>query len=547
MLRTTSRRLAFAFALAALAVPWWSASAQGTSPTPQPTAGELLERAVPTAPVVIDGVTIFQVRGSSAFPAGERAAAIAQRIRSLARDRSFEAESLGIREGEIGTELVAAGQRVMVVTEADAAQEGSTRLQVATLIADRVRSTIRSFREARSREALLAAGLQSLAATAIAALALLAARWFWRRLDAFAERRFKTHLHKLEQHSFQLVSAEGLWAALRGTLRVGRTLTVLMICFIYLELVLSRFPWTRPLALHLVDYVVAPLQAMGAALAAKVPDLVFLAILILVFRYLLGLLRLFFDAVGRGRITFENFEAAWAEPTYKITRLAVIAFGLVVAYPYIPGSGSAAFKGVSLFIGVVFSLGSSSAISNLIAGLLLTYRRAFRLGDRVRIGEVMGDVIETRLQVTHIRTAKNEEVVVPNSLILNSHVVNYSSLAASRGLILHTTVGIGYETPWRQVEAMLLIAAGRTPGLLADPPPFVLHKELGDFCVTYELNVYCDNPHAMMSLYTALHRNILDVFNEHGVQIMTPAYEGDPEQPKIVPREEWFTAPARRE
>jgi len=149
-----------------------------------------------------------------------------------------------------------------------------------------------------------------------------------------------------------------------------------------------------------------------------------------------------------------------------------------------------------------------------------------------------------RLLVTRLRTVKNEEIVVPNSLILNSHVMNYSTLAQSRGLILHTTVGIGYETPWRQVEAILLVAAARTPGLLQEPPPFVLQKSLGDFAVTYELNVYCDHPQAIERLYTALHQNILDVFNEYGIQIMTPAYERDPEQPKVVPKGQWFMAPA---
>jgi small-conductance mechanosensitive channel len=225
----------------------------------------------------------------------------------------------------------------------------------------------------------------------------------------------------------------------------------------------------------------------------------------------------------------------------------VIGFAIVVGYPYIPGSDSAAFKGLSLFFGVVFSLGSSSAIANTIAGYSLTYRRAFRVGDRVKIGDVFGDVTEIRLQVTHVRTPKNEEVVVPNSTILNQEVTNYSALARTRGLILHTTVGIGYETPWRQVEAMLLLAAERTPGVLRDPKPFVLQKSLGDFAVSYEINVYSDDAQAMMPLYTALHRQILDVFNEYGVQIMTPAYEGDPEQPKVVPRDQWHLAPARTE
>jgi small-conductance mechanosensitive channel len=243
-------------------------------------------------------------------------------------------------------------------------------------------------------------------------------------------------------------------------------------------------------------------------------------------------------------VKLESFEADWAEPTYKIVRLLVIVFALVVAYPYIPGSSSEAFKGISLFIGVVFSLGSSSIVANMMAGYMMTYRRAFRLGDRVKIGDVVGDVSEMRLQVTHLRTIMNEEVIVPNSKILDNEVVNYSTLARTRGLILSTTVGIGYEAPWRQVEAMLLEAARRTPGLMPEPGAFVRQKALGDFAVSYQLNVYCDQAQAMNVLYTELHRNILDVFNEYGVQIMTPAYEGDTPEPKLVPKEKWFAAPA---
>jgi len=200
---------------------------------------------------------------------------------------------------------------------------------------------------------------------------------------------------------------------------------------------------------------------------------------------------------------------------------------------------------VSIFIGVLLSLGGTSVISNVIAGYTMTYRRAFKVGDRVQINDVIGEVTEMRLLVTHLRSPKNEEIVIPNSVILGSQVVNFSSLAPSRGLVLHTTVGIGYEVPWRQVEAMLHMAAERTPGVMKEPSPFVLHKALGDFAVTYELNVFCRDAREMIPMYTDLHRNILDVFNEYGVQIMTPAYEQDPDQPKVVPKEQWHAAPAK--
>jgi small-conductance mechanosensitive channel len=241
-----------------------------------------------------------------------------------------------------------------------------------------------------------------------------------------------------------------------------------------------------------------------------------------------------------------NFAPEWSVPTYRLVKLGVIAFALVVAYPHIPGSGSEAFKGLSIFFGVLLSIGSSSLVSNSIAGYALIYRQLFAVGDRVQIGETVGEVLEMHMQVTRIRTIKNEEVIVPNSTILNSVVINFSSLAQSRGLILHTTVGIGYETPWRQVEGMLLLAAKRTPEVLAEPPPFVLQKNLGDFAVTYELNAYTSSSSDLAQKYHALHANILDVFNEYGVQIMTPAYEGDPSSPKIVAKERWHQEPSLR-
>jgi small-conductance mechanosensitive channel len=287
-----------------------------------------------------------------------------------------------------------------------------------------------------------------------------------------------------------------------------------------------------------------PLRVIGERTLANIPNLVFLAVLFVVVRLALKVIGLLFDAVGHGSVTFKSFDPDWAQPTYKILRVAVLAFAVVVAYPYIPGAGSAAFQGVSLFIGIVFSLGSSSAISNMIAGYMITYRRAFKAGDRVKIGDMIGDIIETRLQVTHLRSVKNEELVIPNSLILSSQVLNYSSLARTEGLILHTEVGIGYETPWRQVEALLIAAAERTPGLAREPSPFILEKALGDFAIVYELNVYCRDVHEMGKLYAALHRNILDLFNEYGVQIMTPRYERDPDQPKVVARKDWYVSPA---
>jgi small-conductance mechanosensitive channel len=502
------------------------------------------EVAVPVAPVTIDGTVLFSLRGVSALPAPVRAARIAEGITKLARDPSFDPATLTPVDREGMTVIQAGGAPLMGIVDADARVEGVNRHELALVVVSRIQTAITQYRADRQPQALIASGLRALGATAVLVLGLAVFFWLWRRVDEKLTARVERRLRALGVEAVKVGSAERAGDALRGALRAIRTAAVLVAVFVYLNLVLGLFPWTRPLHAHVTSWFVDPLRVIGDGLLEAVPNLIFLVILFVILRWTIGLIRVFFDAVERGSLTLAGFDPEWAKPTYRIVRVLVVLLGVVVAYPYIPGSSSAAFKGVSLFAGIVFSLGSSSVISNLIAGFTMTYRRAFRIGDRVRIGSVEGDIAEVRLQVTHLRTPKNEDVVIPNSVILNGEVVNYSTLAKSRGLVLHTTVGIGYETPWRQVEAMLLLAAERVDGLLSEPKPFVLQRALGDFCVTYEINVYCDRPQAMHELYTELHRSILDIFNEYGIQIMTPAYERDPEQAKVVPRDQWFAAPA---
>ena len=498
-----------------------------------------------SAPVVIDGRTLFRVRGTSSFSAERRAAGIAGRIKAVAADRTVPPDAVRAVETELGTAILGGRERVMVVFDADAQLESLGRKTLAELLVRTMREAVADYRQARTREALLQSAAYAAVATVLLAALVTLVVWVSRWAERMLEATYRQRVQSVGIQSFQLVRAEQIWVALHRGVVVARALVILGLAFVYLQYVLGVFPWTRGFSSQLLGLVLNPLATMGWGIVTVVPDLFFLTILFFITRYLLKIISMFFAAVGRGEVALSGFEQEWADPTYKLLRVAVIALALVVAYPYIPGSSSDAFKGISIFIGIVFSLGSSSTIANIIAGYTMTYRRAFRMGDRVKISGVTGDVIEMRLQVTHLRTIKNEEVIIPNSTILNNEVVNYTSLARTRGLILHTTVGIGYETPWRQVEAMLLLAADRTPEIKREPAPFVRQLALGDFAVTYEINVYCDNVQAIGRIYTALHENILDVFNEHGVQIMTPAYEGDPEQPKVVPKEQWFSAPAR--
>jgi small-conductance mechanosensitive channel len=497
------------------------------------------------APVTIDGTELFRVRGVSGLPAAERASSIAGRIEAFARDEALAPNAVKTVESADRTELAAGRHILMAVVDADAQLEGVTRSVLAGVYRTRIEQAVTSYRSERTRAALLRSSGYALGAAVALAAVLVALRFAFRRLHALLDRRFKARVHDLHIQSFRFLQAEQMWSGLQALLRLAYWLLVLGAVFVFLEFVLGLYPWTRGFGRSLAAIVLEPLTIMGRGMVAALPGIVFLAILFAITRYILKIIRLFFDAIARGTVKLATFDADWAWPTYRLIRLLVVALAVVVGYPYIPGSSSDAFKGVSLFLGVIFSLGSTSIMANILAGYTMTYRRAFRVGDRVKIGDHVGDIADVRLMVTRLRTPKNEEVIIPNSVILNGEVVNYSQSARETGVILHTTVGIGYEAPWRQVEAMLLQAAERTPGLLKAPAPFVLKLALGDFCVTYQINVYCDQPQQMAQLYSALHQNILDAFNEYGVQIMTPAYEGDPAQPKVVPKDQWYAAPAR--
>jgi small-conductance mechanosensitive channel len=498
------------------------------------------------APVVIDGRTLFKLRGVTALPARERADRVRENIIAAARDTGVSVDDLRtVEDGEL-TRIFAGGMPLVAIADIDAEAEGVSRSILAEIYKRRIAETITTYREDRSTAELTRNSLFALGATVLAALLFWGMRALFNALVRWTERRVQRGVDQLASKAHHLIQARQMWGVIGGLLRLLRILAYLLLAYSYLNTVLGLFPWTRPAARVLFRLILDPLESIWLGFVGSLPNLAFLVVLWFVVRYILKLIRAFFRGVERGRIKLENFDADWASPTYKIVRFSVIAFAIVIAYPYIPGSDSLAFKGVSVFVGVLLSLGSSSFISNAIAGLTMTYRRAFKEGERIQVGDIVGIVEDIKPMATKVRTAKNELVTVPNSTILNQEVINYSQLAREEGVILHTIVGIGYDTPWRQVEAMLKLAADRTEGLLQDPPPFVLQRSLGDYAVNYELNAYTCDEKRMLRLYSALHANIQDVFNEHGVQIMSPSYEADPETPKIVPPAKWYEAPAKK-
>jgi small-conductance mechanosensitive channel len=323
----------------------------------------------------------------------------------------------------------------------------------------------------------------------------------------------------------RFLTREQIDTMIRFFLRLLKIAIILILFYIVLYLVLYTLPFTRSIAQKLQSYITVPLFAAGKAFINYIPNLFFIGVILFIAKYVLSLLRYIALEIEEGRIALGGFHPEWSKPTFQIVKFMIFFFVIVIIFPYLPGSNSPAFKGVSIFVGIIFSLGSSSAISNMIAGIILTYMRPYKIGDMIKVGDKFGHLFEFSLLVIRIRTLKNEEITIPNSLVLNGSITNYTKMnSPTDDLILHTTITIGYDVPWRQVHELLIKAAMQTEGIMKEREPFVLQKSLDDYYVAYELNAYTDAPEIMPRTYSVLHQNIQDCFREGNVEIMSPAY-----------------------
>jgi small-conductance mechanosensitive channel len=314
--------------------------------------------------------------------------------------------------------------------------------------------------------------------------------------------------------------------------------------YAWLTSVLTRFPYTRPWGESLRGALVAIGTAAAAKISAAMPNLFIVLVIALITRFLVKLATLFFAGMEEGRFTPGWMHPDTAAPTRRIVVALLWAGALVVVYPYMPGSQSEAFKGVSVFVGLIISLGSTGVMNQILSGLMVTYSRALKVGDFVKVASIEGTVTELGTLATRVTTPRNEEITIPNSLVLSDATTNYSRNNAEQGVFTSTGVTIGYDTPWRQVHSLLQLAASRTDGIRADPKPHVMQVALEDFYVNYRLFVVVDQPQRRLRILAALHANIQDAFNEYGVQIMSPHYESDPSGQKVVEPNRWHAAPA---
>jgi small-conductance mechanosensitive channel len=332
------------------------------------------------------------------------------------------------------------------------------------------------------------------------------------------------HIRPIQVQTLELVSAARIVALLKQTARLLRLGVTLLLFYFYLPLIFSFFPQTREWGVILLAYLFDPVRRIITAFVLYLPSIFFILVASSFCIVALRMARLVFREVELGNIGWSGFYPEWAMPTYKIIELLGVAFTVIIIFPYLPGSSSPAFQGVSIFLGVLISLGSSSAVANIVAGVILTYTRAFQIGDRVRIGDAEGDVIDKTLVVTRLRTSKNVDVTVPNSTVMTSHVENFSANAKHGGLILHTTITVDFDIPWRQVHELLIQAANATPLVLATPSPFVNQITLGESNVTYELNVYTSSPNSSPRIYSDLHQQIQDALSAAKIQMCHTTY-----------------------
>jgi small-conductance mechanosensitive channel len=375
-------------------------------------------------------------------------------------------------------------------------------------------------------------------ATCILLLGLIGIRIVVARLDRVLDRWHMPMHQALRIQRLEVASPNQIRSAMHHSLHSMRFLGSVVIAGIYLSRILVLFPEAEPLALELQAMIRMPLEKIWQAFVAYLPNLFEIIVILVVTRYLLKLVHLFFHALGMGIIVVRGFYPDWAEPTYKIVRILAVVFVGFIIMPLLPGSDSQFFEEISFFLGLLVSLGSTSAIKNMTAGMVLTYTRSFQIGDRICVNGSVGDVLEKSLFVTRIQTIKNEQIAIPNSLVLDNEIINYATMAETDGLILHTSITIGYDVDWRQVHELMIAAALQTEHIHEDPEPFVLQTSLDDYYVSYQVNAYTDRPDCMATIYSEMHQNILDAFHDAGVEIMSPAYTAlrngnDPAIPKV--------------
>lgn len=477
------------------------------------------------APVTVVGREVFRIRErEGSLSAAERASLLSGRLDDLVTNPFRSEPEIEVVDTLSGTDILADGDVLVTVTDADALAAGMDRQELAERAAELIRAAVRDGRSAHGLRATLA----RIGQAALALAALIAVLLAERRLFGGLRRRVAglfTAREPSPEARLPTWRDARLAKPVDMLLRLAQIAAMIAILVVVTTLVLAIFPRTRAIADALIRFAREPLAEIWRSFLDYLPNLGFVVVIAALAWLLVRGVQWFFAEVERGVFALPQFDAKWSRTTANLFSALVVVLAFVMAFPYLPGSDSPAFQGVGLFLGLLVSLSSTSAVANIIAGIIQTYTGSFEVGDVVRIGDTLGVVVAKRLLVTRVRTFKNEEISIPNAVVLSASVANLSLHAREDGLVVHTTVTIGYDVPWRQVHEVLLSAARDVADLSSDPAPFVLQTALNDYHVSYELNAFTTEAERLPRVYSDLHARVQDAFNAAGVEILSPAYQ----------------------
>ena len=476
-------------------------------------------------PVVVEGDTLFYIYAKrGGHTPQQRAVMNATAITELGKRFNLKPDSLYLESSDIVTDLMYGDKVLASFTDQDGLWEGRTRDQLA---ADKRQIVVDKLKDMKKEHSLWQLGKRIIFFVLVLLgqyLLFWATTWLFKKLKIRIQRLKDTKLKPISIQDYELLDTQKQVNLLIFLANILRYAFMLLQLVLTVPLLFSIFPQTEKLAYQIFSYIWNPVKSIFGGVIDYIPNLFTIFVICLAVKYLVRLVHYLATEVQSDRLKLNGFYPDWAMPTFHIIRFLLYAFMIAMIYPYLPGSDSGVFQGISVFVGLIVSLGSSTVIGNIIAGLVITYMRPFKLGDRIKLNDTTGNVIEKTPLVTRIRTPKNELVTIPNSFIMSSHTVNYSASARTYGLIIHAEVSIGYDVPWRKVHSLLLKAAQATQGVAADPEPFVLETELQDWYPVYQINAYITEADQLAQIYCNLYQSIQDVFAEADVEIMSPHY-----------------------
>ena len=476
-------------------------------------------------PVVVEGDTLFYIYAKrGGHTPQQRAVMNATAITELGKRFNLKPDSLYLESSDIVTDLMYGDKVLASFTDQDGLWEGRTRDQLA---ADKRHIVVDKLKDMKKEHSLWQLGKRIIFFVLVLLgqyLLFWATTWLFKKLKIRIQRLKDTKLKPISIQDYELLDTQKQVNLLIFLANILRYAFMLLQLVLTVPLLFSIFPQTEKLAYQIFSYIWNPVKSIFGGVIDYIPNLFTIIVICLAVKYLVRLVHYLATEVQSDRLKLNGFYPDWAMPTFHIIRFLLYAFMIAMIYPYLPGSDSGVFQGISVFVGLIVSLGSSTVIGNIIAGLVITYMRPFKLGDRIKLNDTTGNVIEKTPLVTRIRTPKNELVTIPNSFIMSSHTVNYSASARTYGLIIHAEVSIGYDVPWRKVHSLLLKAAQATQGVAADPEPFVLETELQDWYPVYQINAYITEADQLAQIYSNLYQSIQDVFAEADIEIMSPHY-----------------------